>query len=113
MSKVKVKGQPALSGEKEFPVRVSIRVAPAKAGIPVEVCLVFPASWEGRILPQKQVLTTDENGSAEVYLPPTSELVWLVPVPASIKPFFQMSIPGYGVFPVVIPDGVETYTIGE
>ncbi len=96
-----------------LPVLVRVRVVPAAEGIPVEIRLVFPAAWRGIILPQLQTVMTNSDGVAEVRLPPTSEMVWLVPAPASVKPFFQVVIPGYGSFPVSIPSGVDTYTIGE
>lgn len=96
-----------------LPVLVRVRVAPAAAGVPVDIRLVFSASWHGIILPQVQVVLTDENGVAEIQLPPTDEMEWLVPVPSNLKPFFQVVIPGYGSFPVYVPGGVETYTIGE
>jgi hypothetical protein len=96
-----------------LPVLVRVRVVPAAAGVPVEIRLVFPAAWHGIILPQLQIVMTDESGVAEVRLPPTDEMTWLVPAPPSLKPFFQVVIPGYGTFPVYVPSGVDTYTIGE
>lgn len=96
-----------------FPVLTRVRVVPVAEGIPVEIRLVFPAAWHGIILPQLQIVLTDAEGIATVWLPPTSEMTWLVPAPASLKPFFQVVIPGYGSFPVNVPDGVETYTVGE
>ena len=109
MAKVKTSSK----GGSPLPVKVFIRVAPAAAGVPVEVRLVFAAAWNGIILPQLQTVLTDENGVAEVWLPPTDEMAWLVPAPPSLKPFFQVVIPGYGTFPVYVPGGVEIYTIGE
>lgn len=96
-----------------LPVRVLIRVIPRDAGIPVEVKLVFPAAWKGNILPQHQTVYTDDTGTAQIMLPPTEEMVWLVSAPPKLKPFFQVEIPGHGSFPVHIPAGVETHTIGE
>ncbi len=96
-----------------LPVLVRVQVLPAQAGVPVEIRLVFSAAWRGIILPQLQTVLTDEKGVAEVRLPPTDEVTWLVPAPPSLKPFFQVVIPGYGTFPAYVPSGVETYTIGE
>lgn len=96
-----------------LPVQVFVRVVPPSAGIPVEIRLVFSAAWRGIILPQLQTVLTDKNGVAEVRLPPTDEMVWLVPAPPSLKPFFQVVIPGYGSFPVHVPVGVQTYTVGD
>lgn len=109
MARVKINPKEDVS----LPVQVFVRVVPASAGIPVEIRLVFSAAWRGIILPQLQTVLTDANGVAEVRLPPTDEITWLVPAPPSLKPFFQVVIPGYGSFPVYVPGGVETYTIGE
>lgn len=109
MAKVK----PDHREDSPLPVQVFIRVVPAAAGVPVEIRLVFAAAWRGIILPQLQTVLTDEGGVAEVRLPPTDEMVWLVPAPPSLKPFFQVVIPGYGSFPVHVPSGLETYTVGE